>query len=125
LRTMKMSSIVTRWQPLVCILLALTSQPVVVYSDTTTPGQSQTGEYAPVAQGVTPESPEIAHKNRATTPVSSAEKKILIDEPRGELSTFLGIGIAINIIMAIVFTWWFTREWRKPRNMGGSKRVDQ
>jgi len=122
---MKMSSIVTRWQPLVCILLALTSQPVVAYSDTTTPGQLQTGEYAPVAQSVTPELPEIAHKNRTTTPISSTEKKILIDEPRGELSVFLGIGIAIDVIMAILFTWWFTREWRKPRNTRGSRRVDQ
>jgi hypothetical protein len=41
-------------------------------------------------------------------------KKILIDDSRG-LSAFFILGIAINIIMAVTFAWWFTREWRKTK----------
>ena len=74
---MKMSSIVTRWQPVACILLVLMSQPAAVYSDTIITGQAQASENTPVAQGVTPASPEITHKQKTSTPISSTEKKIL------------------------------------------------
>jgi hypothetical protein len=44
--------------------------------------------------------------------VTAPRKSPLKDESRG-LSAFLGIGIGINVIMALVFAWWFSREWRK------------
>jgi len=42
------------------------------------------------------------------------EKKILIDDSRG-LSAFFILGIIINIIMAITFGWWFSKEWRRSK----------
>jgi hypothetical protein len=50
------------------------------------------------------------HENNKQIQVHA--KSSSADDSRG-LSAFLAIGIAINIIMAIVFTWWFRREWKK------------
>jgi len=44
----------------------------------------------------------------------TAGKKSVTDDTRG-LSAFFMLGIAINIIMAVTFTWWFTREWRRSK----------
>ncbi len=48
------------------------------------------------------------------TQKKTTHKKILIEDSRG-LSAFFILGIAINIIMAITFAWWFTGEWRKSK----------
>ncbi len=42
------------------------------------------------------------------------QKKILLDKSRG-LSAFFIFGIAINIIMAVAFGWWFSKEWRRSK----------
>jgi len=41
-------------------------------------------------------------------------KTILNKDSRG-LSTFLMIGIIINIVMASLFAWWFSIQWRKTK----------
>jgi len=41
-------------------------------------------------------------------------KQVLIGESRG-MSAFFILGIAINIVMAMTFAWWFSREWRKSK----------
>lgn len=41
-------------------------------------------------------------------------KKVLIEESRG-LSAFFIFGIAINIVMAITFGWWFVGQWRQSK----------
>lgn len=41
-------------------------------------------------------------------------KATLNDDSRG-LSGFFILGIIINIIMIITFSWWFTKEWRRQR----------
>jgi len=41
-------------------------------------------------------------------------KNVLIDDSRG-LSAFFMLGIIINIIMAVTFSWWFLREWRRSK----------
>ena len=41
-------------------------------------------------------------------------KEILIDDSRN-LSAFFILGIIINIVMIIVFGWWFSKEWRKQK----------
>lgn len=41
-------------------------------------------------------------------------KKVLIEESRG-LSAFFIFGIAVNIIMAITFGWWFVGQWRQSK----------
>jgi len=56
---------------------------------------------------------EGSNTNR-TTPIIQS-KKILVDKSRG-LSAFFIFGIAINIIMAITFGWWFSKEWRSSKN---------
>ena len=53
---------------------------------------------------------DTRHENNEQIKVHA--KSSSADDSR-ELSAFLAIGIAINIIMAIVFTWWFRREWKK------------
>lgn len=60
------------------------------------------------------------HKTSNTnnvTPIANDlpdKKKILIDESRG-LSAFFIFGIVINIIMAVTFAWWFSRQWRQTK----------
>jgi len=41
-------------------------------------------------------------------------KHILIEESRG-LSGFFILGIVINVIMIIVFAWWFIGQWRQSK----------
>jgi hypothetical protein len=50
----------------------------------------------------------------ANTQSNVGRKHILNDEAK-DLSGFFIIGIAINLIMAVSFAWWFTREWRRSR----------
>ena len=46
--------------------------------------------------------------------IQKSDKKILIEESR-EMSPFFKLGIAINIIMILVFSWWFRKEWRSRK----------
>ena len=41
-------------------------------------------------------------------------KATLNDDSRG-LSGFFILGIIINIVMLITFSWWFSKEWRGPK----------
>lgn len=41
-------------------------------------------------------------------------KHVLNDEPK-DLSGFFIIGIAVNLLMAIAFAWWFIHEWRRKK----------
>jgi hypothetical protein len=59
----------------------------------------------------------------ATQQYQTERESPLKDEPR-DLSAFFYIGIGINIILALVFSWWFTREWRKTGNSRRSENVD-
>ena len=52
--------------------------------------------------------PQQENKKQIQAPGKSSSK----DDSR-ELSAFFAIGIAINVILAIVFTWWFRKEWKK------------
>ena len=42
------------------------------------------------------------------------KKHILVEDSRG-LSGFFILGIVINIIMVIVFSWWFISQWRQSK----------
>lgn len=53
-------------------------------------------------------------QNTGQVKTRPTRKKVMIDESR-DLSAFFIFGIAINVIMAITFAWWFTREWRKSK----------
>jgi len=55
-----------------------------------------------------------ADKNAAHEQKIPDRKTTLINDSRG-LSAFFVLGIAINIIMAITFAWWFSSEWRKTK----------
>jgi len=49
-------------------------------------------------------------------PTKPAEqKKILLEEPRN-LSAFFILGIVINIVMFIIFAWWFAGQWKKTKH---------
>ncbi|MCW9030772.1 MAG: hypothetical protein OQK58_04730 [Gammaproteobacteria bacterium] len=53
--------------------------------------------------GASSETPTLIEKN---------SKKILIEDSR-EMSPFFKLGIAINVVMVLVFGWWFSKEWRR------------
>lgn len=46
---------------------------------------------------------------------SNVGRKHILNDEAKDLSGFFIIGIAINLIMAVSFAWWFTREWRRSR----------
>ena len=46
---------------------------------------------------------------------SNVGRKHVLNDEAKDLSGFFIIGIVINLIMAVTFTWWFTREWRRSR----------
>lgn len=53
-----------------------------------------------------------ANKNTLPSTDSHDRKATLNDDSRG-LSGFFILGIIINIIMFITFSWWFSKEWRR------------
>ncbi|HEY5734380.1 MAG TPA: hypothetical protein VIU36_06420 [Gammaproteobacteria bacterium] len=53
-----------------------------------------------------------------------SERKSPLEDESRDKSVFFLIGIGINIILALVFSWWFTREWRKTGNSRRSENVD-
>lgn len=58
--------------------------------------------------------PGIRQIDETTSEIQKNDKKILIEESR-KMSTFFKIGIAINIIMVILFSWWFSTQWRAKK----------
>ncbi|TNF92399.1 MAG: hypothetical protein EP297_13305 [Gammaproteobacteria bacterium] len=115
-----MSAISTLSKPptllvITCLCLVSLSAPIYVYSDTqnTIRTRSATG-----SSSNPPESRDISlayQQSRDSFPkahMPAKQKTTLNDDPR-DLEVFFMIGIAINIIMAVVFAWWFSREWRK------------
>lgn len=57
-------------------------------------------------------SPDAGYETATT--IKKNTKKILIKESR-EMSPFFKIGIAINIVMILVFGWWASKEWRRKK----------
>lgn len=57
-------------------------------------------------------SPDASYETPTT--ITKNAKKILIKESR-EMSPFFKLGIAINIVMILVFGWWFSKEWRRKK----------
>jgi len=59
---------------------------------------------------------KAANTNQVTSLVQGkpVKKHILNDEAK-TLSGFFIFGIVINIVMAITFIWWFSREWRRSK----------
>lgn len=53
---------------------------------------------------------------KSLLPLHAPERKKILANDSRDLSVFFMIGIAINIIMASTFAWWFTKEWRKSKN---------
>lgn len=90
------------------LLLALLSFSAV-YAESANTKQSNT------AISYQHKTPGEHYKNNTTpTELKKNNKKILIKESR-EMSPFFKLGIAINIIMVIVFGWWFRKEWRRKK----------
>lgn len=61
--------------------------------------------------------------NRLIAAQQHSERKSPLKNESRDLSAFFYIGIGINIILALVFSWWFTREWRKTGNSRRSENV--
>jgi len=83
-------------------------------------GLAVIGFMSPVSAYSTP-STTLTDDNTVNTKQSASiapskpdRKHILNDEGKG-LSAFFILGIVINIFMAITFTWWFSREWRRSK----------
>lgn len=59
---------------------------------------------------------KIPNSKQTTTPETNIHnrKTTLNNDSRG-LSGFFILGIIINIIMIITFSWWFSKEWRRQR----------
>ena len=57
-------------------------------------------------------SPDASYETPTT--ITKNKKKILVKDSR-EMSPFFKLGIAINIVMILVFGWWFSKEWRRRK----------
>ena len=95
--------------PLLLLLTVLSfftllAQPV-------TAADSEKASTNTVYQHKTPGAHQI---DETTTEIKKNEKKILIEESR-EMSPFFKLGIAINIVMVIIFSWWFSTQWRAKK----------
>jgi len=55
------------------------------------------------------------HDNALTFASKTPNKKKVLNEESRELSAFFILGIIINIIMIIIFVWWFSSEWQKNK----------
>jgi hypothetical protein len=80
------------------------------YSDTATDVEISTTSNTRDGNAISPNT----EQNPPLTQNKSIRKKSLIDKSR-DLSAFFILGIAINIIMAVTFAWWFSREWRRSK----------
>lgn len=93
---------------LVCLALGGLMSPSLVYPDSTALSQAITTSTKNLeTQNKTQSIPEVQNK-------TNTKHQVLIDESRG-LSAFFMLGIIINIIMAVTFAWWFSREWRRSK----------
>jgi len=93
------------------LLLTLISSPAV-YADSSTSANTEQPDKAITYQH---KMPEPGNKNHVVSiELNKNSKKILIEESR-EMSPFFKLGIAINIIMILVFAWWFRKEWRSKK----------
>jgi len=84
--------------------------PAPAYSD------SPTGMVTGVPSSTSVNDDKAANTKQITpiTQSKAGRKHILNDEAK-DLSGFFILGIVINIIMGIAFTWWFSREWRRSK----------
>ena len=62
-------------------------------------------------------SPDVTHEKSHM--INKNRKKVLIEDSR-EMSPFFKLGIGINIVMILIFGWWFSTQWR-ANNKKGSK----
>jgi hypothetical protein len=118
---MKLTATSTHNKPralLFMVFLSLASgllTPGAVFSDST--NNSQISESPADLSNATAMSESqainLSPKDNAS-PSTYTKKNTLNEDSRG-LSTFLLIGIIINIIMAATFTWWFLRQWRQTK----------
>lgn len=94
---------------LICMILTTVATPMSVQAESSTNSESITETGKIVNKHKAPgTSYEIATSNNKNA------KKILIEESR-EMSPFFKLGIAINIVMILVFGWWFSKEWRRKK----------
>jgi len=109
-----------RWPPvwlmLGCVSFSGLLLPTVGYPDTAAPGLME----QPVAfTERTPVNSPTIDADHASARASiqpgnppKRAKTVLVDRDQN-LSAFFIAGIMINVIMAVTFAWWFSREWRK------------
>jgi len=100
------------WLIITCLYLAGLLAPIDGYSST--PATLQT-ENSPNSAGSSGDISAMHATIRDLSPQGhrpGKQKKVLIDDAR-HLSVFFVIGIAINVIMAATFAWWFSKEWRR------------
>ena len=85
------------------------------------PAYSESGAAMDINQaGINSTSNNVVHKHKTpnshrqitTTTNITNNKKILIEDSR-EMSPFFKLGIAINIIMILLFGRWFSNQWRE------------
>ena len=95
---------------LICLTLTWGISPVTVYSAPTTVKEASPTSNTLVNKHKVTNKSQITH----ATNNNLARKTTLVDESRG-LSAFFIFGIAINIIMAVTFGWWFSKEWRRSK----------
>ena len=94
----------------ICLLLTGITAPALVYSDSSIPTNTNAASTTITNKHKTPNS----NRTLSTTQKLADRKEILIDDSR-DLSAFFTLGIIINIIMAITFGWWFSKEWRRQK----------
>lgn len=92
---------------LIFITLIAVTTTAQVYAEPATPL-----DYSPTSDNVVHKhkTPGLSQQPHVTTE-NSERKKVLIEESR-EMSPFFKLGIAINIVMILVFGWWFAGQWR-------------
>lgn len=92
----------------ICLILAGITTPALVYSDSSTVSNTISNDIT--HKHKTPNS----NRTVSITQNHTDRKEILVEDSRG-LSSFFILGIIINIIMAVTFGWWFSKEWRRQK----------
>jgi len=95
---------------LICLTLTWGVSPVTACADPTTVKETN-----PIANNLAQNNIIKASQTTSKEKDTPTRKEIIVDESRG-LSAFFILGIAINIIMAVTFGWWFSKEWRRSKN---------
>lgn len=97
------------YQALIFMILVVVLMPMSVHAESATNSESVNDMGKVVNKH---KSPDASYE--IPTTIKRNTKKILINESR-EMSPFFKLGIAINIVMILVFGWWFSKEWRRKK----------